>query len=166
MRIEAEGSADAEKLRAEAQQALYEVEAEGQKAINESANVLSAEQIAMQVKLKLIESLPEIIAESVKPIENIDGIKIIQVDGLNGAAPTGAGGTEPANANLADQVVASALKYRTQAPLLDAMLKEVGLDGGNLKGLTDAVRAAGADQPELPLALENPETQGKPEAAE
>ena len=42
------------------------------------------EQIAMQVRLALIQALPQIIAQSVKPLENIDGIKILHVEGLNG----------------------------------------------------------------------------------
>ncbi|MDJ0951236.1 MAG: flotillin family protein [Alphaproteobacteria bacterium] len=156
IRIEAQGSAEAEKLRADAQKALYEVEAEGQKAINESANVLSPDQIAMQIRVKLIEALPEIIAESVKPIENIDGIKIIQVDGLNGAASPN-GEAAHGSGNLADQVVASALKYRTQAPLLDAMLKEIGLDGSDLSGLTHALQGTAPDQPDEADHLNQPE---------
>jgi uncharacterized membrane protein YqiK len=138
IRIEAEGSAEADKLRAEAEKALYEVEAAGRLAINEAANLLSPEQIAMQVRVKLLEQLPQIIAESVKPMEQIDGIKIIQVDGMTGGA-SGAGNgatNNGAGGNLADQMVSSALKYRSQAPLLDAMMKEVGLDASGLSGLT------------------------------
>lgn|GEM_PF-3289406 len=149
-RIAAQGDADAEKLHADAQRALYEVEAEGKRAVNEAANILSAEQIAMQVRLKLIESLPQIIAESVKPIKNIDGIKIVQVDGLSG---NGAQGAEVPNGcrSLADQVASSALKYRTQATLLDAMLKEIGLEGGNINGLTDALTVEQAPTDANPL---------------
>ena len=104
----------------------------------------------MQVGLKLIESLPQIIAESVKPIENIDGIKTIQVDGLSG---NGTQGAEVANGggSLADQVVSSALKYRTQAPLLDAMLKEIGLEGSNINGLTDALTVEQTPEDANPL---------------
>ena len=149
--ISAQGDAEAEKLRAEAKRALYDVEAQGQMAVNEASNVLSPEQIAMQVRIKLIEALPEIIAQSVKPIENIDGIKIIQVDGLGGGGNGGNGAETPAsNGSLADQVVSSALKYRTQAPLLDAMLKEIGLEGGDINGLTEALgaqSATGAKEP-------------------
>ncbi|MEJ8473943.1 flotillin family protein [Roseibium algae] len=138
VRIEAEGEADADKLRAEAEKALYQVEAEGQRALNEAANLLSPDQVAMQVRIKLLEQLPQIIAESVKPLEQIDGIKIIQVDGMTGgAASTALGnGAGSGGGNLADQMVSSALKYRSQAPLLDAMMKEVGLDGSGLGGLT------------------------------
>lgn len=142
VRIEAAGQAEAGKLRAEGQKALYEVEAEGKRAVNEASNVLSADQIAMQVRVKLIESLPEIIAQSVKPIENIDGIKIIQVDGLRGnggGEEAGPSGAPNGNGSLADQMVNSALNYRAQAPLLDAMLKDIGLSGGDINGFVGAV---------------------------
>jgi len=142
VRIEAAGQAEAGKLRAEGQKALYEVEAEGKRAVNEASNVLSADQIAMQVRVKLIEALPEIIAQSVKPIENIDGIKIIQVDGLRGAGggeEAGAAGAPNGNGSLADQMVNSALNYRAQAPLLDAMLKDIGLSAGDINGFAGAV---------------------------
>lgn len=141
----AEGEAEAEKMRAAAKKVNYDVEAEGQRAVNEAANLLSAEQIAMQVKLQLIEALPEIIAQSVKPIENIDGIKIMQVDGLAGANGSSAG--EGAGGSLSDQVVNSALRYRSQAPLLDALLQEVGLEGGSVNGLTQAIKSNGAQAP-------------------
>lgn len=140
VRIGAEGEAQAEKLLADAQQARYAVEAEGMSAVNAAANLLSPEQIAMQVRIKLIEALPDIIAESVKPIANIDGIKIIQVDGLTNGGSNGDGGGASEGGSLADQVVNSALKYRTQAPLLDAMMKEVGLDASDINGLTGAFK--------------------------
>lgn len=148
LRIEAQGSAEADKLRAEAEKALYEVEADGQRAINEAANLLSPDQIAMQIRVKLLEQLPEIIAESVKPMEQIDGIKIIQVDGMTGGAggvANGSTGNGSGGGNLADQMVSSALKYRSQAPLLDAMMKEVGLDGSGLSGLTAGLGDAPAN---------------------
>lgn len=149
-RIAARAEADADKARAEAQEAVYAVEAEGQRAVNEAANLISPEQIAMQIKLELIKALPDIIAQSVKPMEAIDGIKIVQVDGLNGGAGAASGGGYGASAetvngggggggSLADQAVAAALKYRTQAPMLDSLLNEVGLDGSSLAGLAKGV---------------------------
>ncbi|MBN9332679.1 flotillin domain-containing protein, partial [Devosia sp.] len=130
-RVGAKGSADAELLRAEALAATYKVEAEGKRTINEASNTLSAEQIAMQVRMKLIEALPQIIAESVKPMQNIDGIKILHVDGLNGSSgAAGSGEATSANGGLADQAVAAALRYRSQAPLIDALMSELGLSGG------------------------------------
>lgn len=140
LREEAEGEASAEKLRADAAQTRYKVDAEGTRSLNEAHNILSSEQIAMQIKMKLIENLDQIIRESVKPMENIDGIKIIQVDGLNGGRSSAApGGTD---GNLADNVVNSALRYRAQAPLLDSLLKEVGINGGDINSLTESVASS------------------------
>jgi uncharacterized membrane protein YqiK len=134
-KITAAAAAEAEKLRAGAQEAVYQVEADGKRKVNEASNVLSAEQIAMQLRIALIQALPEIIAQSVKPMEKIEGIRIFQVDGLSGAA-NGAG---EGGAGLADQAVAAALKYRSNAPLIDAVMKELGLSGGDLRGLTSPV---------------------------
>lgn len=139
-RIEANGEAEAEKMRAEAAAASYAVEAEGKRAINEADNLLSSEQIAMQIRLALIKYLPDIIRESVKPMEQIDGIKIFQVEGLgnNGAAH---GAANESGGNLADQVVNSALRYRAQGPLVDSLLKEIGLESGDINGLTKVLQA-------------------------
>ena len=41
--------------------------------------------------------------------------------------------------SLADQAVQAALSYRTQQPLIDALLKELGLKGGSLSGLTEGI---------------------------
>lgn len=141
LRIRAEGESAAVKLKADADERRYEVDSLGKRALNEAANTLSVEQIAMQVKLELLKQLPDIIRESVKPMEQIDGIKIIQLDGLNaGSSGAGAGGdaASAGGGNLADQVVNSALRYRGQAPLVDSLLAEIGLQGGSLNGLTNS----------------------------
>jgi uncharacterized membrane protein YqiK len=151
--IEAEAQAQSVRVAAEASRVHYEVEAAGQNALNTAANLLSAEQVAMQIRLKLIENLDRIIAESVKPMENIDSIKIVQVEGLNGGgASVGAGGGSQ-DGNLSDQVVSSALRYRAQAPLVDQLMAEVGLSGVDLNGLTGALRnpAPQAQSPSHPV---------------
>ncbi len=141
MRREAEGEAEAEKLRAEAARIRFEVEAAGQQAINEAANLLSSDQIGLQTKLALLKVLPEVIRESAKPMEAIDSIKIVQVDGLThggrsggGAGANGAGG---GSGNLAGDAVNAALAYRAQAPVLDGLMKELGLDGSSLGALVE-----------------------------
>lgn len=143
-KVEAQGAAEAEKLRADALRQVYAAEAEGQRAINEAANLLSPEQIAMQIKQALIKALPEIIEQSVKPMERIEGIKILQVDGLHGG---GRNGADVAGANggggIADQAVEAALRYRTQAPLLDALMRELGLNGGNITNLSPVITEKG-----------------------
>lgn len=145
IRLRAKGEADAKILYAQALERQYQVDAEGTRAVNEAANVLSAEQIEMQVRLALLKHLPEIIRESVKPMENIDDIKILQVNGLGGFTGGQSGiaeGTEGSNsqASLSDQVVNSALRYRSQAPLIDSLMGELGLKGGDINGLTQALQ--------------------------
>ncbi len=142
IRIRALGEADSVKLHAEASEKKYAVDAEGRRALNEASNLLSAEQIAMQVRLALIKHLPEIIKESVKPIENIDGIKIFQLDGLNAGGSTATNGEGQPTGSLADQVVNSALRYRGQAPLVDMLMSEIGLKSGDINGLTEALSSS------------------------
>ncbi len=149
-RLAAQGKADAELLLADAKAKTYAVDAEGKKAINTAANMLSVDQIAMQIRLALIERLPEIIAQSVKPMEQISDIKILQVNGLAGAAGGAVEGQSNQGASLPDQVVNSALRYRTQAPLLDSLLQEIGIKGADLQSFTQA--AAGVS-PNLATAV-------------
>ncbi|MAM36980.1 MAG: flotillin [Erythrobacter sp.] len=138
-RLEAQGEAEAEKLRAEAARVRFEVEAAGQKAINEAANILSSGQISLQTKLALLKVLPDLVRESAKPMEAIESIKIVQVDGLtNGGGKGGSGGaasTGGGSGNLATDAVSAALAYRAQAPVLDGLMKELGLDGSSLNSL-------------------------------
>ena len=144
----AENHAEAVKIKAEAQQVQYQVEANGIEMRNAALNTLAAEQIAMQIKMKLLDALPGIIMASVKPMEKIDGIKIVQVDGLNRGGRGAAGeAASTGSGNLAEQAVSAALAYRAQQPILDAVLGEIGMKGGDLNGLVDAVRQEIAPSP-------------------
>ena len=137
-RIAAQAAADSERLAAEARAAAYEVDAKGRRALNEAENLLNIQVMENRIKQLLIENLPNIIRESVKPMEQIEGIKIIQVDGLGGGNSNAASG-EQGSGSLADQLVNSALRYRGQAPLLDSLMAEIGLNGGDINQLTNSV---------------------------
>ena len=142
-RLKAKGQADAKILLAEAMQKQYQVDAEGTRAVNEANNILSSEQVEMQIRLALLKYLPEIIRESVKPMENIEGIKILQVNGLGGMGSSTAHADETsphAQTALSDQVVNSALRYRSQAPLIDSLMNELGIQGGDINGLTQSLK--------------------------
>ncbi len=164
LRLEAQGEAEAEKLSADAARVRFEVEAAGQRAVNEAANILSMEQISLQTKLALLEVLPEAIRESAKPMEAIDSIKIVQVDGLtqnSGPAGSSNGAGGGGSGNLANDAVAAALAYRAQAPVLDGLMKELGLTGSSLgemvKGATDGeTDTQFAPTPELTDEVETP----------
>ncbi|MEE4453296.1 flotillin family protein [Novosphingobium resinovorum] len=143
VRVEAEGEAEAEKLRADAARVRFEVEAAGQRAINEAANLLSSDQISLQMKMALLKVLPEVVRESVRPLEAIDSIKIVQVDGLTQKGGSGGGASAAGGSgNLANDAVSAALAYRAQAPVIDGLMKELGLDGASL-----ATMVAGAVEP-------------------
>jgi uncharacterized membrane protein YqiK len=144
-RIAATGEGDAVRIQAQADEERYRVEAEGKRAINEARNALNDEQVRMEIRLELLRQLPAIIAESVKPMERIEGIKIMDVRGLgqigggdgsaNGGSNVGSGGGD---GSLARSVVDHALRYRAQRPMVDALLKEIGLtDIADLSGLTE-----------------------------
>jgi hypothetical protein len=45
------------------------------------------------------------------------------------------------DASLSDQVVNSALRYRSQAPLIDSLMNELGLQGGDINGLTQTLNS-------------------------
>ncbi|WP_082683158.1 flotillin family protein [Entomohabitans teleogrylli] len=120
-------------------------EAEAQRAINDAINVLSDEQTSLKFRLALLQSLPAIIEKSVEPMKSIDGIKIIQVDGLNRTGGAGAAALEAGTAggsNLAEQALSAALSYRTHAPVIDSLLNEIGLSGDSLNKLTAPLQAS------------------------
>lgn len=145
----AEAEAEAETVRTKASEKRYKVDADGTRALHEAENVLDPTKSAVRIKMAIIQHMAEIIRESVKPIESIDGIKIFQVEGLapyansNGSTEARGGG-----GNLADQIVNSALRYRGQAPLLDAILKEIGIFGGDIHGLTTPLKTDTEEPPE------------------
>src|SRR5262249_8605818 len=122
VRIVAEGEAEAEKIRVAVAKLRHAVEAEGLRQMNEAENTPTAESRQLTMRLRLLDKLEGIIRESVRPMEKIEGIKILQVDGLWGTAPQGVGNGEE-RTNVAESIVNSALRYRAQAPLIDSLLK-------------------------------------------
>jgi uncharacterized membrane protein YqiK len=141
----AQDKAEAIRIEAEAKRAAALAEAEGKAAINEALNKLSAEQVALNIRMELLRQLPSIIEKAVKPIEKIDSIRLFQVNGMPGGAMGandghGAGGY-PASGSLPDQVVDSAMKYQIAQPLISAIMDDAGLGKGSLTGITQALAA-------------------------
>ena len=73
--------------------------------------MLTPDARASALRLKLVEKAEAIIRESVRPMERIESIKILQVDGLTGGG--GGGGGHDANG--------SALKSRMRCQTLSAL---------------------------------------------
>jgi hypothetical protein len=71
-------------------------------------------------------------------MEKIEGIRILQVDGLNGNGNGHGNGGRSAT----DEVIDSALRYRVQAPLIDSILADIGVEGGSLSKMPGLIREA------------------------
>jgi uncharacterized membrane protein YqiK len=145
IRAQAEADADADRIKSMATKIRAEIEAEAVRLMNEAQNVLSPEARASVLRLKLVEKAEAIIRESVKPMERIEGIKILQVDGLGGGG--GHGGGDGGNGGFADSVVNSALRFRAQAPIVDQLLREIGLEAGDIQRLAAGAGGAAALPP-------------------
>lgn len=123
---EAQADANAMTVRAEAKKTDLLATAEGQTAIANSENELSAEIIAMKIRLASLEAMPAIIAEMVKPAEKIDSIKIHQVTGMG--RDTGASGDGSGAAGTpVNQALDSVLGMALQMPAMQALGRELGV---------------------------------------
>ena len=130
--------AEALTIEAKAKQAAAMAEAEGRRAINDAMNTLSAAQIDLQVRTQLLQQLPAILAEAVRPMEKIDSIRIVQVNGMPGQA--GAAGQAAANgATFPEQVMNSALQYQIAKPIVDAVMKDAGLNNEGITGMAQTL---------------------------
>ncbi len=152
----AEQKAAADRFASLAAKLRYEVDAEGRRRLNEAENLRSDESRYHALRMKLLEHLEGIVRESVKPMENIGEIKILQVDGLPGlssarpaAGERGGGiggdldGPPAGGSSLADNIVASALRYRAQAPFVDTLLQEIGMSPGEISKLGNLLKNDG-----------------------
>ena len=128
--------AEVKTIGAEADKVAAAIEIEAQRLRYEAENTLSDNARAGLLRAKLIERLEGIIRESAKPMEQIDAIKILHVNGIGNAGSTG-------KSSPTDEVIDSILRYRAQAPLIDEMMKEVGIQDPNVsKNMGDIFRAA------------------------
>lgn len=142
-KVASQDRADADRIAVSALEERFRVEAAGAEKRNAAENLRSDASRKSSLHKALVENLPSIIRESVKPMEKIEGIKILHVEGLpglSGVSASGGGGgggqdgdaDRPRDGNLAEQVVSSALRYRSQAPFVDQLLGEIGMTGGDV----------------------------------
>jgi uncharacterized membrane protein YqiK len=150
IRMQAQAEADADKIRSQATKLRSEVESEAARQMNESHNVLTLDSRNSLFRQKLLDKIEGIIRESVRPMEHIEGIKILSVNGLGGGGQ-GAGGVDrhdgssgpnASSGSLPEQMVSSALRFRAQAPLVDSLLKEIGIDPSGVEQVTRSLMNA------------------------
>ncbi|MBV9289887.1 MAG: flotillin family protein, partial [Hyphomicrobiales bacterium] len=152
-RIAASGEADAEKIKAEAAASRYDVEAKGAMQLNEAENALTDAARLSRFRSKLLERIEGIVRESVRPMEKIDAIKILHIDGANGV---------DGHRNVTDEVIDSALRYRVQAPMIDSLMKEIGIEGGSLGRMTEVLRDAKDIEALAQRRAKSDKTDGRP----
>ena len=144
--ISAASKAEQDKFATLAAKLRYEIDAAGKKALNTAENLRSDASRRSALRLKLAEKIEDIIRESVKPMANIGDIKIVDVNGLpgfsggmsgggNGSGDLTSSGGSGREGNLADSVVNSALRYRAHQPFLDSLLKEIGMNPGEISNI-------------------------------
>ena len=125
----AKADADAATIRAAAQAKTYEVEAEGQRLLDEARNMLAPAIVEMEITKERLRIIPLALAEAVRPLEKIGDVKIVDMGGAlgRGGAPSapGSGGGVP------DNLLSMLLAYRAQAPMIDQLLKEGGFQGAD-----------------------------------
>ena len=124
----------AEKHASLASKLRYEIDAAGKLMLNEAENARSDESRQSDLRMELARNLDSIIREAVKPMENIDDIKIYELNGMPGFNSNGGNGdfVGPVNGsngggNLSENIVNAALRYRAQAPFVDNLLDEIGM---------------------------------------
>ena len=127
----AEKQAEETRIAAEAERVRAAVEAEAQRMLNEAENVLTDQARYSLFRRKLLDRIEGIVRESVKPMEKIEGIRILQVDGLNGNGGGGNGGRSATDevielgaalprAGAADRLAPGGHRRRGRQPRQDA----------------------------------------------
>ena len=156
----------------------YEVDAAGKQLLNEAENMRSDASRRSALRMQLASNLDSIIRESVKPMQNIDAIKILDVNGLPGfsdghsrgngrdsggsgesGSPTSSDSASVSGGSLADNVVNSALRYRAHVPFVDSLLQEIGMSPGEISNISNILKE---DDKEFPV--ENGSRGGKSKA--
>jgi uncharacterized membrane protein YqiK len=143
--------ADAESIiiRAEADQKRYEAEAYGTRSLNEAKNLLGEAVMAYEMKNVLAKVAPDLIAASMKPLESIESVRVLSTNGQliggNGGGDSngsnGSGGSGGNGGNVPDQLVNALLRHRIQLPVVDDLLKQLGINSPSPVDISNALGA-------------------------
>ena len=133
----------AEKHTSLANKLRYEVDAAGKLMLIEAGNDRSDESRQSDLRMELAKNLDSIIREAVKPMENIDDIKIYELNGMPGFNSNSSnadfvGPVSNDGGGLPENIVNAAMRYRAQVPFIDNLLDEIGMSPkeiSNIKNL-------------------------------
>ena len=134
----ARAEADSIKIRAEADHKRFEIEAYGERAINEAKNILNDSVMGFELRRIISQVAPALIEASMKPMEKIDSIRVISTNGqLFGGGGSGEQGTgSSGGGSVPDQLVNAMMRHRMQLPIVDDLLKQLGINDPTPAGLT------------------------------
>jgi hypothetical protein len=114
-----------------------------------------------------LRTIPQALSETVRPLEKIGDVKIIDLGGgLSGRAGGGNGIAQGPAGGPMDGLLGSLLAYRANAPVIDRLLAEAGFDGGSnpLQALVLATHSS-PTHPELPSPAKSDQLQAEIHAA-
>jgi uncharacterized membrane protein YqiK len=126
----AEADKKRDELRAVATLAVGQAEAESLRLRNEAENSITEAAANLRLRLSVVKEIRAVVEASVRPLENIESIRIMDLDGFNPGSATAGGTAGEGGGGTAERLVNAALSHRMSAPLIDKMLDEVGIAGG------------------------------------
>jgi uncharacterized membrane protein YqiK len=141
-------------IRAEADQKRFEAEAYGTRSLNEAKNLLGEAVMAYEMKNILAKVAPELIAASMKPLESIESVRVLStngqlIGGSGGGDSSGSNGSSGGNGgNVPDQLVNALLRHRIQLPVVDDLLKQLGINSPSPVDISNALSSPSAAEAE------------------
>jgi uncharacterized membrane protein YqiK len=134
---QAEAEKRRDELHAEATLAIGVAQADALRQRNDAENSIGEKAATLRLRLAMVAEVRGVIEAAVRPMEKIDSIRIVDLDGFapggNGGGAAGANGGG-SNGTTTERIVDAALTHRLNAPIIDQILSEVGIVGG-LAGL-------------------------------
>ena len=126
-------------IRAGADQKRYEAEAYGMRSLNEAKNLLGESVMAYEMKVALTKAAPELIAASMKPLENIESVRVLSTNGQLIGGNGESQGSPNGGGNVPDQLVNALLRHRIQLPVVDDLLRQLGIHSPSPTDISNAL---------------------------
>ena len=160
IRAQAEADSDADKIRSLAMRIRAEVEADAMRMMNDAHNMLSPD--ARGVSAAYADCSKKLKPSSAKPSSRWNASMASRFCRSTGsrAGGSGRGHGDGGQGGFADGVVNSALRFRAQAPIVDQLLREIGLESGDIQKLTSGV-TSGMNPLAPAVAASPPKSRGK-----
>lgn len=125
--IKAKGESEGIMAVAEAKEKEYKIDAAGKKSLLEAENSISDHILMNRAQMALIAVLPEVMREMVKPMENIDSIKIVDAKGIAGGSGIEGEGSVGGERNFPNDILNATLKHKAFNPMLEGLIGDLNM---------------------------------------